>query len=319
MDLKFDRVSPEKILPDRDFALRYRIRAEDLLDRIRNSGVVQPLLGLETSGGFLKMVSGFRRFEALRVLGWDRIPFLCVPEGEADPKQVFKIALAMNAVSEISELDKAVSIRKARDGFCFDWNELLEAAPLLGLPISRKVFEEYDEIGRMPDEILARADGGELPFKGVRALLSFCPEDRMVLAERIFARCEWSASEAVTVCEWIDEICRREKTGAGDVEGGDPFRKILEQEISRKEKGRRMMDALRHLRYPLYSKAEDLYRRIKQGVEEEKGLVLDGTSFFENGTAELHLKFRSGEELVRLADRIRTKEKLFKELFGLVK
>jgi len=318
VDLKFEVIPSSKVRSDRDYLLRHRVRDDGLSDCIRSLGFVQPLFGLRDAAGFLKIVSGFRRFEAARGLGLESLPFVFLSEEHAVPKQIFRVALSLNAVPGMAELDKAISIRKARDCFGFDWSELIPLAASLGFPVSRRVLEEYDEIGRMPDWLLDRISDGELPFKGAKALLLFAPEDRLFLAGEVLRDCEWSASEFSAVCEWIDEISRRERVNAREVMKGDPFRKILSEELTPKERGSKLMEILRRVRFPIYSKAEGRYQKIKQAVEEGTGIRLGGTSFYEDGMADLNLKFRSVEELTKLADSIRAKEKLFKELFRLV-
>ena len=319
MNCRFEMAERGSILADKDFSLRHKINPAELIKKIRVSGFIQPLFGEKRSSGGIKLVSGFRRVAAAVRLGIRKIPVLFVAQDEVGSKNLFRTALLLNDFSSFEELDQAVIVRKAREVFGFEWREVEEIALLAGLPPSKKVLEEYETIGKMPEAFLAQIEKKKISFKSARALLAFPPEIRDFLVREVLEKCDWSASELVIALEWLADLSRRDGASVKKIVSQEPFSSILNLAgAGPLERGKKFMEVLKKVRYPLTSVAEERFRQIKTQVEVEAGIRIEKAPYFEEDWVAVNLKFRSSEEFRRLTSAIAEKESLFKELFHLV-
>lgn len=313
-------VVPIRVFSDAsDFRVRYGSACDILIRRIEMSGILSPLLTIKKSPEHYEIVSGFRRFAAAKALGVNEVPVCFFAQEAADRKTIFKIALLLNEAAELTDLDKAVSVRKARDVFRMDWKELGAIASLMGLPPSQKVLEEYAEIGGMPDWILERMEAGDLPLKAARALLGMTTAEQECFIREILTKCDWSASEAVTAVEWMEDVGKRENCTVKEILTRKEFALVLDEEnISRKEKGRKILGILRKNRYPVSGEVHEKIRVLTASVRESEGLEIGTERFFEEELLEVRMQLRSFAELRKKLDCILGKEKHFKALFDLV-
>jgi len=313
-------VVPVRFLSDAsDFRVRYGGSCDALTRRIEMSGILAPLLAIKKSPEHYEIVSGFRRLAAAKVLGVREVPVCFFAQEAADRKAIFKIALLMNEAAELTDLDKAVSVRKAREVFGMDWKELCAIASLMGLPSSQRVLEEYAEIGGMPEWILEKIQTGALPLKAARALLGMTADEREYFIREILTKCDWSASEVVAAVEWAEDVGKRESCTVKEILSRKEFAVILEgKNIPGKEKGRKMLEALRESRYPVSGEACEKIRRLTASFKGFEGLEIDTERFPEEELLEVRMQLRSVAELRKKLDCILEKEKHFKALFDLV-
>ena len=208
---EYREIRREDLLEDDLYCLRYRVEGKELSGSIQSYAFLNPVLVLSRGNRF-QVLSGFRRLHALRVFGQERIPAAVLSATENVPQALFRMALLLNEASSYGELDKAVIVSKARRQFDLSWRELECLAPLLGLPPSQKVLEDYAAVADLPEEFKDCVQDGKAAFKTALGLLDLQPEHRRVMIENVFRHCELSASESLEVMEWLSDLSRREKT-----------------------------------------------------------------------------------------------------------
>lgn len=313
------RLALGDIIPEDDYLLRGSDRDGRLAEAVAERGVIVPLLVMGVREVKYQIVSGFRRLSAARLAGLETVPALVAGNG-VSRQELFKTALLLNDPASYGDLDRAVIIAKAKDRFDFDWEEIEKFAPLAGLPPSPKLLQDYRAIGNFPESIRTRISSGALAFKTARALAALKPVDRDAIAAKIFAFCEWTASEGEEIVEWISDLARKEGTKIADRVDKEPLRQVLsEPNRSARERGRRLHEYLRRERFPLLTVWEGAFQKAKQKLEAEPGVALEKTAAFEEAYFNLKLQIASTEELRRLLEYLSRQEGLFKELFDRVK
>ena len=93
----------------------------ELVDSIREHGIIEPLLVAKTPAGY-QIISGERRWQAARVLGLPRVPAIIK---EADSHQMLQLALVENVQrKELNALERARALKRLHDELSISWSEI---------------------------------------------------------------------------------------------------------------------------------------------------------------------------------------------------
>jgi len=159
----------ERIIDDdTQFMFRARMRFADLRDHLASEGqqvpaVVRPVPG--TRPIRYQLISGFRRYSAIKSLGWPTLAAV-IRHDLADDEAAFRASVAENvARKSYTDIDRAIVIRSYRDrGYAAK-----EVAALMGMTDrNRKMVMSLLE---MPECVQQAVDTPEHTFKTKHAIL----------------------------------------------------------------------------------------------------------------------------------------------------
>jgi len=95
----------------------------DLVDSIREHGIIEPLLVAKTPAGY-QIISGERRWQAAKVLGFPKVPAIIK---EADSQQMLEIALVENVQrQQLNPLERARALKRLHDDLGISWSGIGE-------------------------------------------------------------------------------------------------------------------------------------------------------------------------------------------------
>src|SRR5215207_8733941 len=197
-----------------------------LADSLRQRGVLQPVLVRPVAGGTYELIAGERRWRAAKMAGFDHVPALVRPHGDAES---LELALIENMAREdLNPVEEAQACAL-----------LVEELGLTREDIGRRVGRSRVAVSNLlrllelPDEVLQLLPDGELTEGHGRALLMASDHgDRRRLARA-------AAVEGWTV--------RRTEAAARDVDAEDasrPRRSRSEVHPDQAEAAERLGDAL---------------------------------------------------------------------------
>lgn len=149
-----------------------------LADSIREAGVLQPLLVVET-GGRYRIVAGGRRFRAARMAGLDEVP--CILRDMTEREQM-EAALIENIQREdLNPIEEAAAVRQLMDA-CHYTQE--QAAKRLGK--SRPAVANLLRLLNLPEDVRALVTAGQLSAGHARVLAGLDQKERQsALAHRV--------------------------------------------------------------------------------------------------------------------------------------
>jgi ParB family chromosome partitioning protein len=158
---------------------------KELADSLREQGLLQPILVVRAAGGGYELISGERRLRAAQMLGWQRIP------------AIIKVATAQEmaewAIIENVQRDDLNPMEEARS-----YKRLIDEFTMTQEQVAQKVGRERATVAnslrllRLPGEIQALVERGELQMGHARALLAIAsPEAQKALGLKA-AREGWS-------------------------------------------------------------------------------------------------------------------------------
>jgi ParB family chromosome partitioning protein len=154
---------------------------EGLAHSIRESGMVQPILVRRHGRGY-QIIAGERRWRAAQQLGLERVP---ITVRDVPDDQLLELALIENIQrQELSPLEEAHAYHRLHEEF-----GLTQEQVALKVGKDRSTVANTLRLLRLPTEIRALVDSGQLDAGHARALLAVDdPERRLALAREAARR-----------------------------------------------------------------------------------------------------------------------------------
>ena len=151
-----------------------------LADSIKTQGLLQPILVRQKEKGIYEIISGERRFRALKILGKDTVP--CIVKQCLSDREMMEMAIVENIQREdLNEIEKAEAYQKLLQEYDYTHDQL---ARQVGK--SRTAVTNTLRLLGLPQEIILMVRRNIVTMGHARALLSL--EDdakRLALAKRI--------------------------------------------------------------------------------------------------------------------------------------
>lgn len=139
---------------------------EELAKSIKEQGLLQPIVVRKTSDEKYQIISGERRFRALKSLGENEIP--AIVREDIDDRQMLELALVENIQREdLNEIEAALSYKKLIDECNYSHQQLSDK-----LGKSRAVVTNSLRILKLPQQIQDMLRNRQISAGHARALLA---------------------------------------------------------------------------------------------------------------------------------------------------
>ena len=208
-------------------------------------------------------------------------------------REAFGIALAANAPGTgLSDADRAVALRKAKERFGFAEEELVrDVAPLVGLPRSVKVVREFVAIAGLPRVVLDAVASGERSREHASAMLLVQEAEREAFWKEFVEALRLSASETRAVAASAGDVASRERRTLLEV-----LREIAASvgETSPAERKARFRAELERRVSPVVSAMEAEFEELARSLGLPGGARVEHSRSFE--TDEVTLTVKAGDE-----------------------
>lgn len=166
-------ISPNPFQPRREFNDE---ELSGLAESIKNQGLLQAIVLRKKQDGY-EIISGERRYRALKLLGNDKIP--CVIKPKITDREMMEMAIVENIQREnLNEIEQAKAFQR-----------LLQECGLSHEDLSKRVGKSRSAITnilrllKLPSEIQQKIVNGQISMGHARALLSI--EDTAQLSEMV--------------------------------------------------------------------------------------------------------------------------------------
>ncbi|HWP90833.1 MAG TPA: ParB N-terminal domain-containing protein [Thermodesulfobacteriota bacterium] len=264
-----------------------------LEDSIKEVGLINPPV-LRRTGDKYQIISGRRRLEACKELGFSRVFSKTYETHEISDEDCLKLVLYDNQ-ERIGELEKAELLLKFRDICGLDEMELTKRVlPYLGIPPARRSIEKYVRLGKLEHEIKDGIYSQRITLEQALILSETAGANRMEIFRRVLLRMRLNTNETRDVVKEIQEVASRDKRGVG---------KIID-EIESKCGGGELKNAFRRelklMRYPVLTQAEEEFRDCLMGLDLPKEVNVFHAPFFEGNHLEFRIRVESVEKLSRV-------------------
>jgi len=248
-----------------DFIFTYKPDIEEIAASLKRLGQINPVILEERERKRYRIVAGYARVLAARILGWETVEAKIYEKDEACPRELFLLALATKAFGKsISPADKAIALTKAQNFFGCQEELRQEIAPLLDVPPSKEVIRNYKRLAEADEAIKDAVHFGQLSVAQAFLLLPFQGTDRLALFN-LLQNLSANFNEAKEILRNISDLAQLQKRSIKEILAGEEIKGILQDDgLSRRQKIIHLRRALRLKRYPRLSQdSEELKRRIK--------------------------------------------------------
>ncbi len=307
-----------EIHPEYPYTCRWREPADEALkESVARRGVLEPVM---LGGGLPRtLIAGHKRLGIAVRLGLDRIPALILPE-TLQPKELYLVSICSNWGQTWLDLDRAWILNRAKNFFGFAEQEILDwICPVLALPASGHVVEQYQQIMTLDPEVLQAVADGFLGFRGIPCFLKFPKGEQRRFVSRVAVKTALTASQLSQVMEWLGSLTQAGQKGLDPVLSRPEMEQILNHpQWDRRVKSEKFFEAVRKLRFPRLSsyetKASGLVHKI---LENSQDLHIEFPGHFEKKGFELRLKIKDAASLERFLKLLEHKKHLLNSLFDI--
>ncbi len=286
--------------------------APELINSLSSDGLINPpLLRYRT------VVCGYRRINAAKVLGWERVHAWIVPEEAVSLEAAMEISLRDNLVSRgLSEAEKAraVGLLTRELGASRD-RVASHFLPLMGRAPSRGTVETYLAVGSCVSSVLALLDAGRIGLGTARALAPLTEAEQQELC-RLLDALGSGVNVNRELVEGILDLSLREGRAIGRVLEEDWIACFL-RDPGRRPQFRRLLDELRLRRRPRYEQARRADVKRASAWSAPAGVHLEVPPGREGRPWSLSIRFRTPNELRQKLARIADEDR-FAELESLM-
>jgi ParB family chromosome partitioning protein len=281
-------------LTDGTYRITTTTVGDDLIASIGLAGLIHfPIV--KPAGRVWIMVSGFRRLEACRRLGWTRIPAWVLNDG-VDERTCVRLAIAdkqgqrpLNMV----ELARAVGLLER----LADNTTLVERAAAAGLNAGMEYLKKADRIRALPWSIQEGLLGEAIALPIALELGRLARVDALALAD-VFKTLRCSLNRQREILTLMQEIAARHGVGLSMLSADAAVTAILNQpDRDHRQKTEALRRCLRQLRYPWLSSAENRFAKAVRSLGLGPGVELSAPPHFEAKTYTLTLRFENPSQL----------------------
>ena len=293
---------PQGLESDR-YRFSYRTDLARLVTSIRRDGLLTPLVLQERENGIFRIVSGFRRVQALKQIGAQRADAFVLPPGRDSEEECLRRSLQENHWHRgFNEVEKALLFTRLHDEFpaCLPGlDDLLTGE--LRLPRGPRSLEPYRFLLSLPEAVLDGLADGRISL-GQAQLLRLFPPDRRVRFCGLMTACELTLQESRQVAEWILDCFGGENSSEGTDEGCEVWQCLPAEGLSPRQRAQRLLSTLRHRRYPELESWKQRFAAacLQAGIGGE-GIRVAHDPAFESTEVRVEIRARSETEL---SDRI---------------
>jgi ParB family chromosome partitioning protein len=165
LEIPISQIRTNKYQPRTDFK---QDKLNDLVNSIREKGVVQPVLARKTQDGY-ELIAGERRMRAAKILGMEKIPAILKNVADVD---MLEISLIENIQrQELNPIEEAMAYQRLMTEFAFTQDS---AAKVLGK--DRSTVANMLRLLNLPKKVQAFIASGDITTGHAKAVLSLPTE-----------------------------------------------------------------------------------------------------------------------------------------------
>ena len=136
----------------------------ELVDSIREQGILEPLVVAKTPAGY-QLIAGERRLRAAKILGMEKVP---VVVKITTPQGILEMSIVENVQREdLNPIEKALAYKRLIDEFCLGTNEVARKVGKSAPTVSNTI-----RLLSLPDAIKDALVAGVITEGHVRPLIS---------------------------------------------------------------------------------------------------------------------------------------------------
>lgn len=286
---------------DSSFRISFGRDLSSLKTSLALSGLLAPLILREKEGGY-QVICGFRRLEALRRLGQERVWALIYSPEELPDREGIVRAIAHNISGGMNLVEKAQAVTKLKACGLMEEEIVSQWLPALGFQPHKRIYTKLREIARLPVGIRTYIAEQELSLSTASLLPLFREEELSALVP-LLSSLKPGENKTKEILTHLHEIALREETSVTALL--EEARDLWAGEDGRVERLERFRDWLRRRRYPRFSSLKEEFEKFRASLRLPPSFSLHPPPFFEGEEFRVELRFSNREQLMKLSQGLR--------------
>jgi len=269
---------------------------------IQRAGVLNPPLVHRQGEGAWAVVAGFSRLRALRDLGERACSCRDLSGSGLTALNLLLLGLHENlGTRDLNPVEKAMALARLEPLVLKDDLEKTYL-PLLGLPRRHGTIEDHLALNHAEVEVRLAVASGRLCLRAFRMLRTWSSADRIEITRWIHTL-KYNTNKQLQLIDIISDLMDEKCVTAHSLLETGPMADILEQAGGNPpQAAARLLRALRRLRFPSLSAAEQAFHRSVTALELPRGVSVTHPAHFEGVEYRLDIRFRNGRDLVDTLD-----------------
>lgn len=280
---------------DHTFRITTERKVDDLVDSIKNIGILNLPLLLENDAGHT-IVCGFRRIEACRRLKWSTLNAKIL-DSDTKRLQCVQYAISDNAFQRpLNIIEKSRSIEML-SGFFTDIGKLTRELAVLGLSDHSSIIKKIKGICFLPDPLQNSILSNTISFNMALDLAGMSWDDAKGFVT-LFNTLKLSLNKQREIVTLVKEISIREDTSMMQVLEDPHLKKVLmDENLDKNQKAHKVRIYLKQKRFPSIAAAERSYEKYRQRLKLGEHIKLIPPTNFESPTYTIRITFNTMTEL----------------------
>jgi hypothetical protein len=278
------------------------------IDRI---GLVNCPLLIENKNAELTVIVGYRRINALKTLGWDRIPCGILSESEVSPLECLLLNLYDNlATRKLNEVEKGMALNRLYSQVT--GKEMLEVyMPLLELPSHEPTLLFFIKLEQELDtgikEYLVKK---KISLQTAKMLLKMGSDERSHVFN-LMSNIKFNTNQQAQLIDNIIDLSGIENKPYHELLN-EPLLKgiVVNKQLNNPQKAKAILKFYRDRRFPSLVKAEKAFKKKVSSLDLPKSASISAPPYFEEPHYRLEVLFREGKELRETINRLSLTEDL---------
>jgi len=271
---------------DRTYCISYPLEDDLLASSIARFGILVPL-GL-TERKPPTLVTGFKRMEAARRLGIDRVPHVFL---DLDNHGALLASIGDNMKRSLNTVEKACCVEKM-NALGFPKEDIYEMARLLGLPARGETLRTARAVNSMEEGAKALVARHNLPLPVVEELLWFDAEELASIVRLVDP-----LRSTVGLFREVVRSFALLKTKKG---------RIAFRELEKETDMEGLRQSLKRATHPLLSRLEKRLEKIRETSDLPPHIRVKVDPVFEKESIDIHVRARSQMEVDDALERLET-------------
>ena len=303
---------------DDTFRITTHTDTDELQVSIAHEGLLNSPVVIKKSAAFT-IVSGFRRIDACRKIGYDEIT-VRVLEPRLSSLDCLRIAIAENALQRpLNLIETSRSLYKL-SSLLNNSKSLAESAASLGLPANPSIISKIKDLCFLPWPVQSAILEDTISLSMAVELGFLAPDDAIAFV-RLFNQLKIGLNKQKEIVTLIKEIAERDNISIHRLMEDDKLQAVLNSEdLDRTQKGRILRSTLRQKRFPRIVAAEDNFALCRRKLNLGNEIKLNPPKEFEGTAYSLTLTFSDLAHLKALQSRLHEimKNPWFEKIFKII-
>lgn len=288
-------------LSDRSYLFTDQHSIETLAGSIRALGLITPpVLQKKQQGGY-RVVAGFRRISACRLLGLQRINARALP-AEAGFLYCLQAAAADNASARSLNLGEQCRLIEKIYGSCPTKEAVSQALAAAGLCIPEEMVDKLLRVSRLPESLKTGVAQNYISINTALEMESIHPSSAGAVA-RVFKILRPTVNQQREILAGLKELAGRQDTGIDSLVKDRELAGILgSPDIDRGRRLNLFRSEIRKRRFPWLSRAEAEFTRRRKNLALDENMDLKPPANFEDTVYTFIVRFSDAGQLCKSAE-----------------